>query len=47
MFYPGELEHLRTQKLLAEGIDVEDATWAKLKALADEYGVADQLGMGG
>ncbi|MDP6070016.1 MAG: Ldh family oxidoreductase [SAR202 cluster bacterium] len=47
VFYPGELEHLRTQKLLVDGIDVEDATWAKLNALADAYGVTDKLGMAG
>jgi uncharacterized oxidoreductase len=45
IFYPGELEYLRTQKGLAEGITVEDATWEKLVALAKEYGVADQLEM--
>ena len=45
IFYPGELEHLRTQKGLAEGIAVEDGTWEKLVALAKEYGVAEQLEM--
>ncbi len=45
IFYPGELEHLRTQKGLDEGVAVEDATWEKLVGLAKEYGVADQLQM--
>jgi len=46
VYYPGEPEHLRTQKLLAEGIYVEDSTWAKLTALAMGYGMADELEMG-
>ena len=45
VFYPGELEHLREQQLLQEGIAVEDATWDALKALADEYGLTASLGM--
>jgi LDH2 family malate/lactate/ureidoglycolate dehydrogenase len=43
VYYPGELEHLRTQKLLQEGIFVEDATWGLLQGLANEFGIADQL----
>jgi uncharacterized oxidoreductase len=43
VYYPGELEHLRTQKLLQEGIFVEDATWGQLQGLANEFGIADQL----
>ena len=45
VYYPGELEHLRAQKLSAEGITVEDATWERLKALAAEFGLEDRLGM--
>ena len=45
VYYPGEPEHLRTQKLLNEGINVEETTWEKLKALAEEYGVATKLGI--
>ncbi len=45
VFYPGELEHLKEQALLREGISIEDSTWNALKALADEYGVAQELGM--
>ena len=29
------------------GIDVEDATWARINKLAEEYGVAKELGLGG
>ena len=39
VFYPGEVEHLRRTERLREGIDVEDATWAKLVALGEKYGV--------
>ena len=44
VFYPGELEHLRTQQKLQEGIFIEDATWNTLKSLAEEYGIAASLG---
>ena len=40
VFYPGEIEHAREQERRRDGIDVEDATWGKLQALAKEYGVA-------
>ena len=45
VFYPGELEHLRSRKLLADGIYVEDATWNKLRDLAAEFDLADSLSM--
>jgi uncharacterized oxidoreductase len=45
VYYPGELEHLRTKKLLKEGIFIEDATWAKLEGLAEEYGVTAELSL--
>ncbi len=41
VLYPGEIEHQRMQKRLVEGIEVEDATWSKLVALAEKYGVGD------
>ncbi len=44
IYYPGEPEHLRTQKLLKDGIFVEDRTWERLAELAREYGVAQKLG---
>ena len=46
VYYPGELEHLSTQRKLNDGIDIEDATWAKLVALAAEYGMSTELGLG-
>jgi len=36
VFYPGELEYLREQQRRSSGIDIEDATWDKLRALARE-----------
>jgi uncharacterized oxidoreductase len=44
VYYPGELEHLSTQRRRKEGIEVEDATWGKLETLAVEYGLAAELG---
>jgi LDH2 family malate/lactate/ureidoglycolate dehydrogenase len=40
VYYPGEVEYLREQERRANGIDVEDATWRKLQALAAEYGLS-------
>ena len=45
VFYPGELEHRRTQQLLANGIYVEDATWERLRDLASEFGLSGSLSM--
>ena len=45
MFYPGEVEYLREQQRKLSGIEVEDATWEKLRALADEYKLAVELGL--
>ena len=45
VFYPGEPEHLMEKRLLREGIAVEDSTWDKLKALADEYGLTEKLSL--
>jgi uncharacterized oxidoreductase len=39
VYYPGELEHLRTQERLAAGIFIEEATWGQLKTLAGELGL--------
>jgi len=44
IFYPGEIEHQREQERRRTGIEIEDATWAKLGALAKEYGIAGKLG---
>ena len=44
VFYPGEIEYLREQERRKNGIEVEDATWDKLRALATEYKITDELG---
>ena len=44
VYYPGELEHMREQDRRQNGVEVEDATWYKLRSLAEGYGLADQLG---
>ena len=44
VLYPGEVEHMAETKRGAEGVEIEDATWKKLGALAAEGGIAEQLG---
>ncbi|MBS7810738.1 Ldh family oxidoreductase [Roseococcus pinisoli] len=44
VLYPGEVEHMAEKKRGAEGIEIEDATWKKLGALAEEGGIAGKLG---
>ena len=45
VLYPGEIEH-RTERARAEGgIEVEDATFDKLRRLAGEAGLLDKLGL--
>src|ERR1700730_5346290 len=43
VLYPGEIEHIKEQDRRANGIDVEDSTWYKLRQLAEDYGLTDQL----
>jgi LDH2 family malate/lactate/ureidoglycolate dehydrogenase len=45
VLYPGEIEHRREQDRRAGGIEVEDATWDKIKALAEVYGLTGKLGL--
>src|SRR5204863_4191368 len=45
VFYPGEVEYLREQQRRRDGIEVEDATWEKMRALADEYKLAGKLAL--
>jgi uncharacterized oxidoreductase len=45
VLYPGEVEYLTEQERRRSGIDVEDATWNRLCALAGEYGLAAELGL--
>jgi len=37
VYYPGEIEGVREQQRLRDGIEIEDATWEKLRALARDY----------
>src|SRR6187549_1356474 len=43
VFYPGEVEYIRERQRRAAGIDIEDATWEKLRTLAGEYKLAAEL----
>ncbi len=43
VYYPGEIEHRNEQARRKSGIDVEEATWEKLRALATQYGLAADL----
>jgi uncharacterized oxidoreductase len=43
VFYPGEIEHMRERQRRRDGIDVEDATWDRLRALATDYKLAAEL----
>ena len=45
VFYPGEVEYIREQERRKSGIDVEAATWDKLRALAGGYGLAAEFGL--
>ena len=40
VFYPGEIEHAREQERKRDGIEVEEATWKKLQALAKDFAIA-------
>ena len=43
VFYPGEVEYIREQQRKVSGIEIEDATWDKLRALAGDYKLAAEL----
>jgi uncharacterized oxidoreductase len=45
VFYPGEIEFLREQQRRKDGIEIEDATWDRLRALAGQYKLAAELGL--
>ena len=45
VFYPGEIEYLREQERRKIGVEIEDATWDKLRSLAAEYKIAGELGL--
>ncbi|MBN8897292.1 MAG: Ldh family oxidoreductase, partial [Rhodospirillales bacterium] len=44
VFYPGEIEFRKEQARRRDGVPIEDATWNKLRDLAQGYGIADRLG---
>ena len=44
IYYPGEVEFLKEKDRRANGITVEDATWGKLKDLAQQFGLTSKLG---
>ncbi|HLY46107.1 MAG TPA: Ldh family oxidoreductase, partial [Stellaceae bacterium] len=46
VLYPGEIEHRRELDRRANGIEVEDSTWYKLRDLAEQYQLTDRLGFG-
>src|SRR5215218_6023296 len=43
VFYPGEVEYIREQQRKVSGVEIEDATWEKLRALAGDYKLATEL----
>lgn len=43
VLYPGEIEYRTEQQRRRDGIQIEDSTWGRLTALAQEYGVADKI----
>lgn len=47
VLYPGEIEYRRTRERTERGIEVEDATWQQLQALARQHGVAAKLQLDG
>jgi LDH2 family malate/lactate/ureidoglycolate dehydrogenase len=44
IYYPGEVEFQKEKDRRANGISVEDATWGKLKDLAQQFGLTAKLG---
>ncbi len=44
VFYPGEIEHLKTARNQENGIAIEDKTWETLADLARKDGLAGELG---
>ncbi len=43
VYYPGEVESIRERQRRKDGIEIEDATWDKLRTLAGEYKLASEL----
>ncbi|HEY0912186.1 MAG TPA: Ldh family oxidoreductase, partial [Bradyrhizobium sp.] len=45
VFYPGEVEFKKEQDRRKNGVPIEDATWNKIRDLAQGYGLTDKLGL--
>ena len=45
VFYPGEIEFRKEQDRRKNGVPIEDATWNKVRDLAQGYGLTDKLGL--
>ena len=43
VLYPGEVEWMREQDRMANGIEVDDKTWATFQTLGKKYGIADKI----
>ena len=43
ILYPGELEARTRQARQVDGVEVEDATWARVRATIDRLGIGDKL----
>src|SRR6204780_2142995 len=45
VFYPGEVEFRKEQDRRKNGVPIEDATWSKIRELAQGYGLVEKLGL--
>ena len=45
VLYPGEIEFKKEQDRRKNGVPIEDATWKKLRELAQGYGLTGKLGL--
>jgi uncharacterized oxidoreductase len=45
VFYPGEVEYKKELDRRKNGVPIEDATWGKIKDLAQGYGLTGKLGL--
>jgi uncharacterized oxidoreductase len=47
VLYPGEKEYMTEQQRRRDGIAIEDDTWARITAVAERFGLASLLPLGG
>ena len=45
VYYPGEIEFRKEQERRKNGVPVEDATWNRIRDLAQGYGLTEKLGL--